>query len=148
MNLLNFLFNVDKWDDIELFGYSIGTYSILMIIGILLFAKIYFHRLRKMGTDEKTIDRLTIITLIAGAFVYLGASFFDTLWHCIELSLTTGEPFKLDFNIGGITFAGGIITGIIFFFIIFPLGMKFDKNRSINYMDQVVIGILLAHCIF
>lgn len=146
MNLLNFLFNVDKWDDIELFGYSIGTYSILMIIGILLFAKIYFYRLRKMGTDEKTIDRLTIITLIAGAFVYLGASFFDTLWHCIELSLTTGEPFKLDFNIGGITFAGGIITGIIFFFIIFPLGMKFDKNRSINYMDQVVIGILLAHC--
>ena len=53
MNLLNFLFNVDKWDDIELFGYSIGTYSIMMIIGILLFAKIYFYRLRKMGTDEK-----------------------------------------------------------------------------------------------
>ena len=40
MNLLNFLFNVDKWDDIELFGYSIGTYSIMTIIGILLFAKI------------------------------------------------------------------------------------------------------------
>ena len=146
MNPLNFLFNVDRWDDIEVFGTSISTYSIMMVLGVICFTIVYFHRLRKIGTDEKTIDRLTIITLICGIFVYLGASFFDTLWHCIEIHLETGEPFKLDFNEGGITFAGGIITGIIMFFIIFPLGMKFDKNRAINYMDQVVIGILIAHC--
>ncbi len=146
MNPLNFLFNVDRWDDIEVFGTSISTYSIMMVLGVICFTIVYFHRLRKIGTDEKTIDRLTIITLICGIFVYLGASFFDTLWHCIEIHLETGEPFKLDFTEGGITFAGGIITGIIMFFIIFPLGMKFDKNRAINYMDQVVIGILIAHC--
>ena len=146
MNPLNFLFNVDRWDDIEVFGTSISTYSIMMVLGVICFTIVYFHRLRKIGTDEKTIDRLTIITLICGIFVYLGESFFDTLWHCIEIHLETGEPFKLDFNEGGITFAGGIITGIIMFFIIFPLGMKFDKNRAINYMDQVVIGILIAHC--
>ena len=146
MNPLNFLFNVDKWDNIEIFDISISTYSIMMVIGVVCFTLVYFYRLRRMGTDEKTIDRLTIITMICGIFVYLGASFFDTLWHCIEIHLETGEPFKLDFNEGGITFAGGIITGIIMFFIIFPLGMKFDKNRAINYMDQVVIGILIAHC--
>lgn len=146
MNPLNFLFNVDKWDDIVIFDTSISTYSIMMVIGVICFVLVYFYRLRRMGTDEKTIDRLTIITLICGIFVYLGASFFDTLWHCIDIHLETGEPFKLDFSEGGITFAGGIITGIIMFFIIFPLGMKFDKNRAINYMDQVVIGILIAHC--
>lgn len=118
----------------------------MMVIGVICCALVFFYRLRKYGTDERTIDRLTIITLVGGIFVYLGASFFDTLWHCIELHLETGEPFKLDFNEGGITFAGGIITGIIVFFIIFPFGMKYDKNRSINYMDQIVIGILIAHC--
>ncbi|MBE6131689.1 MAG: prolipoprotein diacylglyceryl transferase [Erysipelotrichaceae bacterium] len=141
-----FLFNVDKWDNIVIFGKSISSYAIMMVIGVICCSLVFFYRLRKYGTDEKTIDRLTIITLIGGMFVYLGASFFDTLWHCIELHLETGEPFKLDFNEGGITFAGGIITGIIVFFIIYPFGMKYDKNRAINYMDQIVIGILIAHC--
>ena len=108
MNPLYFLFNVDKWDNIEIFDISISTYSIMMVIGVICFTLVYFYRLRRMGTDEKTIDRLTIITMICGIFVYLGASFFDTLWHCIEIHLETGEPFKLDFNEGGITFAGGI----------------------------------------
>ena len=34
---------------------------------------------------------------------------------------------------------------MISFFLIFPLGMKDDKKHAINYMDQVVIGLLLAH---
>lgn len=146
MNLSTFLFNVDKWDDINIFGFTITSYSLMMVIGVICCAAVFFYRLRKLGLDEKSIDRLTIITLFGGIFVYLGASFFDTLWHCIEIHLETGAPFKLDFSEGGITFAGGIITGIIVFFIVFPLGMNFDKNRSINYMDQIVMGILIAHC--
>lgn len=129
----------------EVFGYEVSSWSVMVILGVLCFIYVYFYRLRKMGASEKTIDRLTIITSIAGIFIYLGASFFDDLWHSISIAIETGKPFVFDSKAGGITFQGGIVTGIIAFFILFPLGMNFDKNRGLNYMDQAAIGILIAH---
>lgn len=132
---------------IEIFGERIPVFAIMLVLGILLFAFVYFFRLRKNCVDEKTIDRLTIITLVCGMFTYLGAAFFDDLWHAIKIARDTNTALQIDFSLedGGITFAGGIITGMVSFFLIFPLGMKDDKKHAINYMDQVVIGLLLAH---
>ncbi|MBR6517757.1 MAG: prolipoprotein diacylglyceryl transferase [Bacilli bacterium] len=133
-----------KFKNIDLFGYKLPTFSFMLGLGIVLFAVVYFFRLRKICVSEKNIDMLTIITLVCGIFTYLGASFFDSLWHAIGDGKITPE-LLFNFEEGGITFAGGIITGMVAFFLIFPLGMKDDKKHAINYMDQVVIGLLLAH---
>ncbi len=133
----------------ELFGEKIYSWSFMVVVGVIFLAMVYFYRMKKLNVSEKALDRLIIITAIGGLFTYLGASFFDTLWHCISNAMVDGkfvlENFKLDFNVGGVTFEGGIVTGITAFFILYPLGMKTDKYRALTYMDQIVIGILIAH---
>ncbi len=133
----------------EIGGQPIYSWSFMVVIGVLCLTLVFFFRMRKLKIDEKTLDRLIILTAISGLFTYLGASFFDTLWHCISDAMVDGkfiiENFKLDFNVGGITFEGGIITGIATFFILFPLALKKEKYHVFTYMDQIVIGILIAH---
>ena len=88
-----------KFTHIDLFGYKLPTFSFMLVLGILLFAFVYFFRLRKNCVDEKTIDRLTIITLVCGMFTYLGAAFFDDLWHAIKIARETNTALQIDFSL-------------------------------------------------
>ena len=121
----------------------------MVIIGVLCCAALYMFRLRRLRVDEKTIDRLFIIALVAGLFVYLGASFFDNLWHSMSAATIDGvfhpELFKYDSNAGGVTFEGGIITGLIVYIILFLIAMPNERKRIFIYLDQVALVILIAH---
>lgn len=137
------------FESFEIFGITVYTYSICMCIGVMLLAGLFFFRLRKIGIDSKTVDIVTIVALIAGLFAYLGARFFDSLWHCIDIATVNGEfileDFKLNFNIGGITFSGAIVGSFPAFLLIYPLVIKKEKYQSLFYLDQTIPGILIAH---
>ena len=121
----------------------------MVIIGVICCALLYMFRLRRLNVDEKTIDRLFIIALVAGLFVYLGASFFDNLWHSMSAATIDGvfhpELFKYDSNAGGVTFEGGIITGLIVYIILFLIAMPNERKRIFIYLDQIALCILIAH---
>lgn len=124
--------------------FTLPAWGCMVSIGVLLLALLYIQRLRKINVSEKTIDRIVIIGAIAGLFTYLGASAFDALWHCLEEAKETGT-FHFDIKNGGVTFEGGILSGMGAFFILFPIIMKEDKKYGLYYMDQLIPGILLAH---
>lgn len=133
----------------EIGDQPIYSWSFMVIIGVLFLTLVFFFRMRKLQVNDKTLDYLLIITTISGIFTYLGASFFDTLWHCLSNAMVDGKfvlaNFKLDFSVGGVTFEGGIITGIVAFLLIFPFALKKERYHILTYLDQIVIGVLIAH---
>ena len=131
-------------------NFEISTWSVCVIIGVLLLIIFYLRDIRKLGVSEQLIDRIVIVGSIAGIFVYIGCSFFDSLWHAIDIANETGHFSFFDETgslVGGVTFEGGIILGFIVWFILFPLGMKKDKKHSLYYMDKLVMYIFLGHAI-
>lgn len=132
-----------------LFGIEFNWFSILIVIGVLCLASLFFYRLRKLEVDDKTVDKVTIVGFAAGLCAFLGARFFDSLWHCIDDAMVNGEfvleNFKFDFAAGGITFAGAIVFSFPAFILLYPLFMKKDKYQPLFYLDQFIPGILIAH---
>lgn len=126
--------------------FKLPAWGCMVSLGVLILALLYITRLRKINVSEKTIDRIVIIGAIGGVFTYFGASFFDALWHCIGDAKITGT-FEFDITNGGVTFEGGILSGMAAFFIFFPIIMKEDKRYSLYYMDQLIPGILIAHAL-
>lgn len=133
----------------EIFGIKVYSYSVMITIGVLFFAWIYLFRLRKLNLADRIIDKLVIITLISGLFMYLGASFFDALWHSLGRAMVDGkivwENFSFKFGSDGITYSGGILSAIWVFLILFPLAFPHDKRHVLYFMDHTMIGIVLAH---
>lgn len=134
---------------INILGFELSTYSILIVIGVFGLAVSYIYFLRKVKLKENDIDKVFFLTIIAGIFTYLGASFFDTLWHCISLATIDGvfdpSKFVLDFNIGGITYEGGILTGFVAYLILRPIFLPKDRFHTLFYTDQIIPGLLFAH---
>lgn len=114
-------------------------YGILLAIGVLVLAYFYLRRMTKMGATEKELDKFTYHGLAAGAVAYLGAAFFQSMWN----SLARGGGFV--FSFGGITFEGGVLSAMVFFLLTFPLFFKDKRKHGLYYMDQVVMGVLIAH---
>lgn len=133
----------------EVFGQKVYTYSVMITIGVLFCTWIYIFRLKKLNLAENIIDRLIIITIISGLFVYLGAKFFDSLWHALGRAMVDGKIIWSNVNVDmtkdGITFSGGIITGIVGFLLIYPIAMRHDKRHVLTILDQVIPGIIIAH---
>lgn len=133
----------------EIFGLSVDSWSFFVMLGILILVFLYIFRLRKLKTDEKSIDKILIITAICGAFTYLGASFFDNLWHSMSDAMINGkfhpELFSYNSDAGGVTFEGGIVTGLLSLMILFPIVMKKQRLYMFTYIDTITICILVAH---
>ena len=130
--------------------FEVSSWSVCVIIGVLLLIIFYLRDIRRLGVSEAVIDRIIIVGAIAGIFVYIGCSLFDTLWHAIDIANETGKFSFFDEQghlVGGVTFEGGIILGFLVWFLIFPLGIKKDKHHSLYYMDKLVAYIFLGHSI-
>ncbi len=135
----------------EIFGYSIHTYSVMLALGVILIAVCYNYRLKKLDISDADNNRLFVVGAVAGLFTYLGASLFDSLWHCISKAMVNGvfvpSNFHFTFDAGGITFEGGIIVGVTAYLILCALAMKKNKQHPLFFMDQLIAGILIAHCL-
>lgn len=131
-------------DEINVFGlFQIPTFGCMIAIGVLFLIFLLFYYLRKYKVPESKIDTIFIIGAISGMLFALGAYFFDALWHGIEIAKTDGTPFQFDF--GGITFSGGLFSGILSFFTIYLIVMKHERQNVFFYFDIFAIGICVAH---
>ncbi len=131
-------------DEINVFGlFKLPTFGVMIAIGVLFLILLLFYYLRKNKVPESKIDSIFIIGAVSGMFFALGAYFFDALWHGIEIAKNTGKPFSFDF--GGITFSGGLFTGILCYFIIYLIVMKYERQNVFYYFDIFAIGICIAH---
>ena len=131
-------------DEINLFGlFKLPTFGCMIAIGVLFLLLIVFYYLRKYKVPETKIDTIFIIGAVSGMMFALGAYFFDALWHGIAIAREEGTPFQFDF--GGITFSGGLFTGILCYFIIYIIVMKHERQNVFFYFDILAIGICIAH---
>ncbi len=130
-------------DELNFGFFKLPTFGFMIAIGVLFLILLLFYYLRKYKVPETKIDNIFIIGAISGMMFALGAYFFDALWHGIAISREQGTPFHFDF--GGITFSGGLFTGILCYFIIYLIIMKHERQNVFFYFDILAIGICVAH---
>ncbi len=118
-------------------------YGIMLSIGVIILALFYLRRMAKLGATEKELDLFTYHGLASGAVAYIGAAFFQSIWSWLARGAQVGQPFSFSWT--GITFEGGVLSAMIFFLLTFPFFFKKYYKHGLYYMDQVVMGILIAH---
>ncbi|MGI6711055.1 MAG: prolipoprotein diacylglyceryl transferase [Bacilli bacterium] len=124
---------------IDLLGYSISTYDILLSIGILVMIWMIIYALEvKHKYDKKRVNKILIVIAISLVFAYLGAILFDALFHFIETGI---------FKLYGLTFFGGLFFGIISFLILSKFILKEEKGNILNLLNLFTPPILIAHAI-
>lgn len=128
--------------ELNIFGIEIPTFGLMIATGVLFFVLIIIKLFRKKGASEATIDNLIIVCALTGGMFALGASFFDSLWHTITEYNATGI---WNWRMYGITFSGGLFTGIISYFIIYYFIMKYQRENMLYFFDYIVIGLCVAH---
>ncbi len=121
---------------------GINLYDIFLLVGILSAIIVYDKYISKRDVPNKVRDFYLIIgvvSIVAGLF---GAGLFQSVFNYIK----TGE-----FVWGGLTFYGGVICGVIMFFIcLFAFGRIFFKEgehlKNFKHVYSVApCSITIAH---
>ena len=121
----------------NLFGIEfLDSYAIMLILGVLAFTGVFFIKTKKYNFSKILKENLIICFIISGCLMYVGAFFFDSLFHSIE----EGKLVK-----GGITYLGGFITAIITFVILIIKVMPYHKKNILFFLNIIIIGIVIAH---
>ena len=111
-------------------------FPICIAIGVTLGALFFTKRIKQFNFDRKTIERLIIIICYSGIAFYLGARFFDDLFHYLN-----GEPWGK----GGITFLGGCLSALVVFGLLFFFFLKQHRMIFFKVINIVVAAICLGH---
>ncbi|MEG2625949.1 MAG: prolipoprotein diacylglyceryl transferase [Christensenella sp.] len=127
----------------EIFGFSLSTYAILVIVGFVLgiIAAILRRKINSVRTDE-----LIACVLIAGVGALFGAKLFYMAQGFPEFLVRaeqTGYTFLQYFNDAGLVYYGGLIGGILFLF----LSAKIIKAPVWGLIDTVLPTIPLMHAL-
>lgn len=111
-------------------------FPLCIIIGVVLGFLFFQKRTKQFNFNKKTSERLIIIICYSGIAFYLGARFFDDLFHYLN-----GEPWGK----GGITFLGGCLSGLIVFGLLFFFFLKEHRMIFFKITNIVVCAICLGH---
>lgn len=130
------------YPEINIFGITIPSYGLMISIGVVMMVLVMFYYFKKINLDDKSIDRLIIATAIGGFFMYLSAMFFDALWHNLDTWHKTG---KFVWEWWGITFSGGLVGGVIAYFIAYWFFFKKERYNIIYYFNFIITGVVIAH---
>jgi len=115
-------------------GHVIASYNLCLGLG-LIFGFLYLDKqISKIGLNHKTEYNL-YITLICSFFLgFIGADFFECLYH--------NQPITIHYLLqGGITFDGGVLTA----FIIFSLIAYLFKLNILHSLNLTIPSLVVAH---
>lgn len=119
-----------------LYQYSDYLFPLLIAIGVGFGLLVIFKKLNKLNLEKKLYLRLIVVMSYAGLAFYLGARFFDDLFHFIN-----GEPWGK----GGITFIGGMVSALATFIILFMVFLKPLRRKFFIILNIIVTGIAIGH---
>lgn len=111
-------------------------FPLCMVIGVVLGFTYFYKKAKVFEFDKKTSERLIIIFCYSGIAFYLGARFFDDLFHYLN-----GEPWGK----GGITFLGGCLCALVVFGLLFFFFLKQHRKIFFKVLNVVATAICLGH---
>lgn len=111
-------------------------FPLLIVVGIVLGVTFILKKTKPLNFSKKSQDRFIIILCYGGIGFYLGARFFDDLFHYLN-----GEGWGK----GGITFLGGCITALVVFVILTFFFLKDERKHLFKIFNIVAMGIILGH---
>ncbi len=136
-NLHIHLDNVGK--NIEVFGFSIAYYGIVIAIGMLLGVTLILHNAKKAGVSEDTCLDVCLYSLIFGV---IGARIYYVIFAWDYYRDNILKVFNL--REGGLAIYGGVLAGILTCFIICKRkGVSFFCMADIA-MPGVLVGQILG----
>ena len=122
---------------LELGNLSIPMYGLMVSIGIIAALVVgYFFVYKPEGISNSTLLRIMLCCLFGGFAAWLGAVFFDALFHTIETGII---------GIYGITYLGGFVTAIPVGVLCFHKFVPVAKGRALYLMSLLIPLIVLAH---
>ncbi len=121
----------------EVFGTFIAMYDLLLVIGVLVLFIYVIHRFEKNDGLTKKQTNLLLVFISISLLVALGASFIvDALFHTIQ----EGE-----LTYGSVTFLGGLIGGVVTFFLLYRYLYHYDNKDFRKVMNTIIPGVVIAH---
>ena len=120
------------------YQHSSILFPLFIVLGIGLGLLFIFKSLNKLNIEKPLYERLIVIFSYTGLAFYIGARFFDDLFHYLN-----GEPWGK----GGITFLGGMISALVVFVTLFLIFLKPLRKRFFKIINIVCMGIILGHAL-
>lgn len=125
-----------------MYPYKIGgvftLYGLMIGVGIALCYFVLWSYCKKAKIENRFVDFITYATLISVAFGFVSAMLFQSLYEYIE---NPAEGFQVN---GSMTLIGGLIGGVVVFFIIYlPLRKKY-QSKFIDIISIFPCSIMLA----
>lgn len=116
------------------------TYSIMLLIGVILCLFVYYKYSKKKGLKEDYIYTILLVACVSIIIGLVSASLFQILFNALK-----GNRFDGTFPM---TFFGGLVGGVVAFILIYFLYVK-RKYKESNFLKDVLViapgCITLAH---
>lgn len=124
------------YKEISIFNHKISTFAVCIVLGFLFAIIVLLIDIKKRSLDKNRWDNFFAILpfLIIGGFA--GAIIFDKIAHFREVAL---------FELAGMSFAGGILSAIGLYLILYPKFVSKNKNNMIHDLNILVCPLLIAH---
>lgn len=131
-----YLPNVGK--TISVFGFDIAYYGITIAIAMIVGISIALHEAKRTGQNQDTYLDLLMLTMLTSV---VGARIYYVIFSWDNYKDNLGEI--LNIRNGGLAIYGGIIAGVITFFIY----SKITKMKFLQIADTVCMGLAAGQII-
>ena len=123
--------------NLEIAGFKIPMYSLMIVIGVL-FGGLYFFLVtfKEEKFSKLTLKRFFFAIVLSAICLVIGAALFDSLFHSIE---------EGSLVIGGITWLGGVVVGFPAFVLLTHLLIPEAKGKALKFVSLIIPSIVLAH---
>ena len=122
---------------IQIGPFAIPSYGLMVLLGVVCYVAFLLWvlcRVEKKSPD--VVKKALIVSAISFVFMFLGAFFFNALFHSIKNGYLV---------LGGITWEGGIIVGFAAFLLFTHWLIGRERGREIELFSYVMPGLVLAH---
>ena len=123
--------------ELDLGLFSIDLYTVMIVIGLILAMLMFRYLARANKLPEEVWRKYLQITLLSAIAGFLSAVLFQSVYNFFETR---------KFEIGGMTFIGGLLGGVAAFFILFKfMATKSEKTYLRVCAQYLLISIVIAH---